>query len=118
MLLLSPSDITPDAKAKTALALRGIDPALRSALEAEAARLGTSLNAVVLGILRSSLGLTETAGLHHDLDALAGVWSREEAEEFAKAIRSFEEIDPSLWTPDPSLWAPDPSLWPPDADAP
>ncbi len=91
------------AKASGGLALRGIDPALRSAIEAEASRLGLSLNALVLRILRDSLGLTETAGLHHDLDALAGVWSREEAEEFTEAIRHFEEIDPSLWAPDPDV---------------
>ncbi len=94
--------ITPAAKTSSALALRGIDPALRSALEAEAARLGISLNAVVLRILRDFLGLTSTAGLHHDLDALAGVWSRDEAESFAKAIQHFEEIDRSLWAPDPN----------------
>lgn len=94
-------DIKRPARGSGALALRGIDPALRSALEAEGARLGLSLNAVVLRILRSSLGLTETAGVHHDLDALAGVWSRQEREEFAKATQRFEEIDPALWAPDP-----------------
>ena len=92
-------DITSAAKPSSGLALRGIDPVLRSALEAEASRLGLSLNALVLRILRDSLGLTETAGLHHDLDPLAGVWSREEAEEFAEAVRQFEEIDPQLWPP-------------------
>ncbi|MCE5254047.1 MAG: antitoxin [Actinomycetia bacterium] len=81
--------------------LRGIDPELRSALETEAARLGLSLNALVLRLLRDSLGLTKPAGLHHDLDSLAGVWSREQAEEFAEAVRHFEKIDESLWAPDP-----------------
>lgn len=93
--------ITSAARATSSLALRGIDPALRSALEAEAARLGTSLNAAVLGILRRALGLSATPGLHHDLDALAGAWSREEAAEFVSAIAQFEEIDPSLWTSAP-----------------
>jgi hypothetical protein len=101
VLKQSSSDITTAAKAPGALAVRGIDPALRSALEAEASRLGLSLNAVVLRILRDSLGLTETAGLHHDLDALAGVWSQAEAQGFTEAIRHFEQIDPSLWAADP-----------------
>jgi hypothetical protein len=101
MLTQSSTDITSRAKASGSLALRGIDLALRSALEAEASRLGLSLNALVLRVLRDSLGLTETADLHHDLDALAGVWSREEAEEFTDAIRHFEEVDASLWAPDP-----------------
>lgn len=88
-------------KPSTALALRGIEPDLRSALEAEAVRTGTSLNALVLRILRESLGLSRVADLCHDLDALAGVWSREEADGFTEAIRCFEEIDRSLWEPDP-----------------
>lgn len=97
----SSSDIAAGTKTSGSLALRGIDPELRAALEVEAARLGLSLNALVLRLLRDSLGLTRPAGLHHDLDSLAGVWSREEAEEFAEAIRPLEEIDQSLWTPDP-----------------
>jgi hypothetical protein len=95
------TDIKSPAKASGALALRGIDPALRSALEAEASRLGLSLNALVLRVLRDSLGLTETPALHHDLDALAGAWSQQEAREFTEAVRHFEAIDPSLWAPDP-----------------
>jgi hypothetical protein len=88
-------------RASTALTLRGIDPALRSALETEAARLGMSLNALILQILRGSLGLAGADDVRHDLDALAGSWSRDEAREFAAAIRDFGEIDPSLWQPDP-----------------
>jgi len=83
------------------MTLRGIDPALRSALEAQAAKLGMSLNAVILQVLRSSLGLARAVEISHDLDALAGAWSRDEAQEFAAAIREFEEIDPSLWQPRP-----------------
>jgi len=101
MAVKSSSDITTPGKASGALALRGIEPDLRSALEAEAARTGTSLNALILRLLRESLGLAKAANLCHDLDALAGVWSREEADEFTEAIRCFEEIDRSLWEPDP-----------------
>jgi hypothetical protein len=96
------SDSKSTGQGSPTLVIRGIDPALRSALEAERTRLGTSLNAVVLRILRSSLGLTETAGLHHDLDALAGAWSREETEEFVRSTEQFEEIDPALWAPGPA----------------
>jgi hypothetical protein len=101
MVMKASSDIIAAGKVSGALALRGIEPELRSALEAEAARTGTSLNALILRILRESLGLSKAAGLCHDLDALAGVWSREEADEFTEAIRCFEEIDRSLWEPDP-----------------
>jgi hypothetical protein len=84
----------------SALTLRSIDPALRAALEAEAARLGLSLNAVTLKILRDSLGLRESAELCHDLDALAGTWTAAEAEAFAASIQAFEEIDTAMWRPE------------------
>lgn len=87
----------------TVLTLRGIDPALRSALAAEATRLGISLNALILQLLRGSLGLSSDQQLAHDLDALAGSWSRQDAEEFLAAVRSFEEIDPSLWQDAPDV---------------
>jgi hypothetical protein len=77
--------------------LRGIDPGLRSALDAEAERLGVSLNSMILQILRRSLALDSDAPLAHDLDGLAGSWSKQEAEEFAAAVKGFEELDPSLW---------------------
>lgn len=79
------------------MTLRGIDPRLRASLEAEAERRGTSLNAVVLAILREALGLAGEAIRHHDLDALAGVWTPAEAAEFREAVREFEVVDPVLW---------------------
>jgi hypothetical protein len=95
MRSISTSAITPHPSA--VLTLRGIDPQLRAALDAEAARLGISLNALILQLLRGSLGLGSDQQLAHDLDALAGSWSREDAEEFLAAVRDFEEVDPSLW---------------------
>jgi len=88
------------ATRSSALTLRGIDPALRAALEAEAARSGVSLNATALKVLRDSLGLTEAAESFHDLDALAGTWTAAEAKAFAAAIQNFEEIDPAMWQPE------------------
>ena len=85
------------------MTLRGIDPALRSALDTEAAKLGISLNALILQILRGSLGLDPDVSLAHDLDSLAGSWSREDAEEFAAAAQGFEEVDPSLWRGSPNM---------------
>ena len=79
------------------LSLRGVDPVLRSALESEAARLGMSLNALILHTLRGVYLSGQDSPLHHDLDALAGSWSREEADEFRAAVEVFEEIDPLLW---------------------
>ncbi len=101
MRTLSSSATTPHSS--TVLTLRGIDPALRSALVAEATRLGISLNALILQLLRGSLGLSSDQQLTHDLDALAGSWSRQDAEEFLAAIQDFEEVDPSLWQDSPEV---------------
>jgi hypothetical protein len=101
MIKLSTDDIGQATRQPHGLALRGIDPMLRAALDKEAARLGLSLNALVLIILRRSLGLAEDAPLHHDLDSLAGAWSQDQAEEFARALQPFEEIDARLWVSDP-----------------
>ena len=91
------------ARASSTMTLRGIDPDLRAALDAEAARLGISLNAVILQELRGSLGLAGPDRLFHDLDHLAGTLSREDVEEFEAARKFFEQIDPELWDelPDP-----------------
>ena len=83
--------------------LRGIEPELRSALQSEAARRGLSLNGVILELLRGALGLTPEVQLSHDLDALAGSWSRQEAEAFAAALQDFEQIDALLWQDEADL---------------
>jgi hypothetical protein len=95
------SDADSVTRTQRPLTLRGVDPELRAALDAEAVRLGMSLNALILHILRGSLGLGGPIHLSHELDALAGSWSPEEAEEFATAMRPFAEVDPGLWQNDP-----------------
>jgi len=34
---------------------------------------------------------------HHDLDALAGTWSDEEADSFLSTIADFDRVDEDLW---------------------
>jgi hypothetical protein len=34
---------------------------------------------------------------HHDLDALAGVWSRAEADEFDRLLKAQRAIDADVW---------------------
>ena len=91
--------ITP--RAPSTVTLRGLDLELRSALDAEATRVGMSLNALILQTLRGSFGVTYSNQLFHDLDDLAGAWSTEEAEEFDAAVQFFEEIDLSIWRDSP-----------------
>lgn len=80
------------------MSLRGIDQETRRRLKEEAARQGVSLNTLILRYIRRGVGLAETDRLlHHDLDALAGTWSEEEAEAFRQAVQGFEAPDKELW---------------------
>ena len=83
-----------------ALTLRGIENELAQALEAEAGRSGTSMNATITRILRETFGLTgrKYHAEHHDLDHLAGTWTREERSAFEKNTHAFSEIDEDMWT--------------------
>ena len=46
------------APSPSVVTLRGVDAALRAALDAEATRRGLSLNGVILELLRGAVGLT------------------------------------------------------------
>jgi hypothetical protein len=89
-----------DAKAMPTgtFTLRGMDPELRAALDAEAKQRGLSMNGLVLEKLRASMGLAGPDHRFHDLDRLVGVWSQEDIDEFDAAVAPFEEIDPELWS--------------------
>lgn len=69
-------------------------------LKAEARRRGISVNALVLELIREGVGLCRTEPrrvVHHDLDALAGTWSEDEAAEFLDAVSDFGQIDKAMW---------------------
>lgn len=78
------------------LTLRGMDDSLAAALRDEAHRRKTSMNALVLELVRQGLGLAERRSRNHDLDALAGTWSAAEVVEFTEATSDFEQIDDAL----------------------
>jgi hypothetical protein len=82
------------------ISLRGIDEETSRHLKKEAARQRTSVNTLILGLVRQGMGLAKEPSrrpVHHDLDALAGTWSEEEAASFLNATKDFEEIDKDLW---------------------
>lgn len=80
--------------------LRGLDKSLMARLKAESKQRGVSMNTLILQFIRQGLGLTyeRKATVYHDLDKLAGTWSKKDEEEFNKAIVDFEKIDPELWS--------------------
>jgi hypothetical protein len=78
--------------------LRGLDAATLSRLRADARRRGISVNRLIVETLQRRNAGGET---FDDLDALAGRWSKAEAESFAAAVAPFSEIDSSLWAEQP-----------------
>ncbi len=82
------------------ISLRGIDNELKQRLQEEAGKKQSSVNSLILSLLRESMGMSKTRSRytgHHDLDALAGTWSEEEAREFLASVEAFEEIEEHLW---------------------
>ena len=80
--------------------VRQIPPALARVIDRRARRTRSSVNKAVLGLLEEAAGLTtrKTEPIrHHDLDPLAGTWTREEAKQFDRALRAQRPVDPDLW---------------------
>ena len=79
------------------LTLRGIPADLYRELKAEARRLRTSINRVILDrILPRKEKKRE--GAASDLLSLAGTWDRARVEDFEKQIKGHRRIDPELWS--------------------
>lgn len=79
--------------------LRGLDDSMTKAIKEKAKQEGTSINTVLLRILKEELGLKKKPRtvVHTDLDYLAGTWSDKEYAEFQKRIKDFETIDEGMW---------------------
>jgi plasmid stability protein len=79
--------------------LRGLDDSMIKAIKEKAKQEGTSINNVLLRILKEELGLKKRPRtvVHTDLDHLAGTWSDKEYAEFQKRIKDFETIDEGMW---------------------
>ena len=83
----------------TTMTLRGIDDAISGALKEKARREDTSVNTVMLRILKESLGLEKKKRImiYDDLDHLAGTWSLNDLTEFDNATSAFEKVDEDMW---------------------
>lgn len=83
-----------------AITLRNLSPELLERIEQESSQRGTSLNKTVIRLLEESLlppAKEEKYSIHHDLDALAGSWTQEEADEFDRALEQQRSIDKEIW---------------------
>lgn len=83
-----------------AVTLRNLPPELARLIRRKADEGRTSLNRAVISLLEKSAGIRgkkKEKPLHHDLDALAGSWTEEEASVFDEALAWQRAIDPDLW---------------------
>jgi len=81
------------------ITIRGIDPGMDRVIKSRAKQNSLSVNQWILLALKKVTGMGKEPVFkkHHDLDALAGGWSREEAEAFQKNTQIFERIDEDTW---------------------
>ncbi len=84
-----------------AITLRNLPPDLAKTIRQKAEEQGTSMNKAVIHLLEEGIGIrgkkNGEKSLHHDLDSLAGSWTKDEAEEFDKSLASQRTIDLGLW---------------------
>jgi len=84
-----------------AVTLRSLPPDIADAIRKEANRKGMSLNKAVISLLANRMGVRDKRKSrqtrHHELDDLAGSWSKKEAAEFEKSLAAQRTIDLDLW---------------------
>ena len=82
------------------LTVRGFDPALARRIREVAKARGLSLNQAAVLLIRQGAGLAPAESspcVGDSMKELIGTWSPEEEEEFRRAVRPFEEVDPDFW---------------------
>lgn len=83
------------------ITIRGIPDEVGKVIKKEAVRRKTSLNKALVSLLEKAAGTAtpEMKGpvLYHDLDHFAGLWAREEAAAFDRALDAQRTIDEGLW---------------------
>jgi hypothetical protein len=83
----------------TTMTLRGIDDRTAAILKERARKEGTSVNVLMLRLLKESLGIEKKkrGAVYGDLDHLAGTWSTKDAAEFEQVTAVFEKVDEEMW---------------------
>jgi hypothetical protein len=83
-----------------AITLRNIPAEVARRIRSRAAQKKISLNKAVLSLLEEQTGLGAAKSrvhLYHDLDELAGSWTREEAATFDRNLAQHRKIDLEVW---------------------
>jgi hypothetical protein len=83
------------------ITITDLDPVTLQRLESEARRRGVDVATVAGELLRAAappvVAPAANGQTFHELDALAGTWSEEDAKSFGAAVADFERVDGDLW---------------------
>ena len=84
------------------ITVRNLPPRVEKAIRAKAKRERRSLNQTVVSLLEEATAVKAKPKdtkptIHHDLDHMFGVWSREEADEFDASLKESRAVDPKDW---------------------
>lgn len=82
------------------LRIQNLDDATTRRLQNEATLRGLSVEVFVARLLKEGTKRKAKAvprEIHHDLDKLAGSWSKREAASFLKRVQDFSKVDEKLW---------------------
>ena len=81
------------------MTVRGIDTEVAKLLKDQANSEGISVNALLLKMVKESLGVEKKrrTKIYHDLDHLAGTWSEKDLKEFQENIEYLEKVDKEIW---------------------
>jgi hypothetical protein len=76
------------------ISLRNLPPEVEKAIAETSEREGISLNRATIRLLEASL---HKPAKNSDFDEFFGVWSKEEADVFDKAVSQMRQVDPADW---------------------
>jgi hypothetical protein len=82
------------------ITLRNLSPELAAKLRQRSQQSGLSLAKTVVSLLEERLGIGSAKRQQDDdevLDALAGSWSSDRADEFDQILAEQRAVDPGLW---------------------
>jgi hypothetical protein len=83
---------------KLIIQLQKTDESIISQIKQEAKQQNIDFNAFLIDLIRTGLQtLQNQQPIYHDLDNLAGTWSKEDEETFTQATTDFNRIDEALW---------------------
>lgn len=83
-----------------AVTLRNLPKKMDRTIQKRAKEKGLSVNKAVISLLEEHLGMKtgKPSAEYHDLDALAGAWTKAEADTFDKRLAEQRSIEPELWS--------------------